>query len=150
MKKKSIKKYIVLAVIVCFIGLCFALYRLLLTEESDHKAIYGGRLEGIKEVMLDDSRKDGIKKALNDTGKVKSVNTRVQGKIIECSINVGDDVSRDDSKSLADIVLNSLNDEEKAFYDIQVFIDKDAEDGQFPIIGYHHPKREGFSFTLDR
>ena len=82
MKKSQIKKYIVLLVVVCFIGLCFALYKLLLSESSDHDAIYGERLDGIEQVKFSSDRKSTVQNALSETSKIKSSTIKVQGNLL--------------------------------------------------------------------
>ncbi len=149
MKNKTTRN-IVIIVIICFFGLCICLYQLVLNTNYDNKAIYGDRLDGIDSVKISSKLKKEIIKNVNDTTLSKETKINIQGKIINVTIIVNDDVSIENAKPLADKVLEKLGEEEKKFYDIQVFIKKDNEDEKFPIIGYHHPKKEGFSWTLDR
>ena len=147
MKKKSTgsrkrntkaERTIVLAVTVCFFVLVFIFYKLVLSQSNDAQAIYGDRLGGIEEVTISKSKKDEIASSIKEVGNSKSVKVTVQGKIINVMITVNDDTTRDSAKGLADKVLEKLSDDEKRFY------------VQLPIIGYHHPKKNGFSWTLDR
>lgn len=117
---------------------------------SAGKAEYGNRLDGIKEVEITDSKKNKIIKDLEDDSAIKNVTVRINGKTIETIITVNDDVSVDAAKALADKSIEKLNNKEKKYYDIQVFIQKTGESGEFPIIGYRHHTKDGFSFTKDR
>lgn len=149
-KNKKMERTIVLIVAICFFVLVFVFYKLVLSQTSDTKAIYGERLDGIEEVKISKTKMEEIANSIKDVGNSKNVNVTMQGKIINVMIVLNDDVTRDSAKGLADKVLEKLSEDEKRFYDIQVFIKKDVEDAQLPIIGYHHPKKNGFSWTLDR
>lgn len=61
-----------------------------------------------------------------------------------------DDTSVDTAKALNTKVLDSLSNKEKKFYDIQIFVKKDSEATDFPIIGYKHHAKDTFSWTKDR
>lgn len=117
---------------------------------SAGKADYGNRLDGIKEVEITNSKKNKIIKNLEDDSAVKNTTIRINGRTIETIITVNDDVSVDDAKKLVDKSIETLNDKEKKYYDIQVFIKKTGESSEFPIIGYKHHTKDGFSFTKDR
>ena len=149
-RNKKLERTIVIIVAICFFVLVFVFYKLVLSQTNDTKAIYGSRLEGIENVKINNEKKSEIASNIEALSKTKKVDVTTQGKIINVMIVLNDDVSRDDAKTLADKVLEKLSDSEKEFYDIQVFMKKDNDDAQFPIIGYHHPKRTGFSWTLDR
>lgn len=149
-RNKKMERTIVLVVTICFFVLVFVFYKLVLSQTSDTKAIYGERLDGIEEVKISKTKKEDIENSIKEVGNNKSVKVTIQGKIINVMITINDDVTRDSAKGLADKVLEKLSEDEKRFYDIQVFIKKDVEDAQLPIIGYHHPKKNGFSWTLDR
>lgn len=149
-RNKKMERTIVLVVTICFFVLVFVFYKLVLSQTSDTKAIYGERLDGIEEVKISKTKKEDIENSIKEVGNNKSVKVTIQGKIINVMITINDDVTRDSAKGLADKVLEKLSEDEKRFYDIQVFIKKDVEDVQLPIIGYHHPKKNGFSWTLDR
>lgn len=149
-RNKKVERAIVLVVTVCFFILVFVFYKLVLSQSNDTTAIYGDRLEGIEEVALSKSKKEDIESGIKEVGNNKSAKVTIRGKIINVVITINDDTTRDSAKGLADKVLEKLSEEEKKFYDIQVFIKKDVEDAQLPIIGYHHHKKTGFSWTLDR
>ena len=56
----------------------------------------------------------------------------------------------DTAKSLANKVLEEFDADQKSFYDFQVFVKKDNDASDFPIIGYKQNKKEGFTWTKDR
>ncbi len=149
-RNKKMERTIVLVVAICFFVLVFVFYKLVLSQTTDTQAIYGDRLDGIEEVKISKTKKEEIANSIKEVGNNKNVKVTIQGKIINVMITINDDVTRDSAKGLADKVLEKLSEDEKRFYDIQVFIKKDVEDAQLPIIGYHHPKKNGFSWTLDR
>ena len=47
-------------------------------------------------------------------------------------------------------MLDQLDDDEKGFYDIQIFVKKDTDAADFPIIGYKHHAKDSFSWTKNR
>ena len=74
----------------------------------------------------------------------------MSGKTIEVSIEINDDVAKDTAKSLTDKVTSSLSEDQKKYFDIQVFISKSSDATDFPIIGYKQRNKDGFTFTKDR
>jgi len=138
-------------VIIC----CFILTVLVFTIKfaffpNDGKAVYGDRLDGINEVKLKDSTLEQIKASLEEKEEVKSTTVRLSGRVLNVMMTVSDDVSLDTAKGLADKVSEALDDKQKHFYDVQVFISKTNGDEKFPIIGYRHKKNDYFSWTKDR
>ena len=113
-------------------------------------ALYGDRLDGIEEVELSNSKLTKIESNLKSDGAVKEADVSVAGKIVEVIITVQDDTSVDTAKALNTKVLDSLSNKEKKFYDIQIFVKKDSEATDFPIIGYKHHAKDTFSWTKDR
>jgi len=149
--KKILKKHkVIILMFVCLIVLSIILIKLLDSYNNDAHAIYGNRLEGIDKVKITDTTKKDIEKNIETEGKTEKISVTTQGKIINITITLKDDTSRDDAKKLSDKILEKLTDEQKKFYDIQVFINKKTDEASFPIIGYRHHTKEGFSWTLDR
>ena len=113
-------------------------------------AIYGDRLKGIEKVKLTKNNKSDIIAALEEDSAVQKTSVSLQGKIINVIITVNDDVGVDTSKSLAGKILEKLSDGQKEFYDVQVFVKKNSDATDFPIIGYKHSSKDGFAWTKDR
>ncbi len=114
------------------------------------KAIYGNRLDGIEDVEITTSKKNEIKKYLEEDGGVQKAEVHLSGKIIEVEIIVNDDIAIDTAKGIGSKTLEKLSDEEKKFYDVQIFVNKNIEAGDFPIIGYRHHAKDAISWTKDR
>lgn len=144
-KREKVGIFIIVAVVLIVVLLIAALH-----DSGDTKAIYGNRLDDIKDVPVSKSNLNSIAKALKDTGKVENVSDRVQGRIIMIDVKIKSDVSRDDAKTLFDTALSKISDEQKKLYDVQLFIAKDKDEA-FPIIGYRHKgKDSSVTFTVDR
>ena len=143
-------KFVIIAigVFLILVVLGFQIATIFFPEEGT--ALYGDRLDGIEEVELSNSKLTKIESNLKSDGAVKEADVSVAGKIVEVIITVQDDTSVDTAKALNTKVLDSLSNKEKKFYDIQIFVKKDSEATDFPIIGYKHHAKDTFSWTKDR
>lgn len=150
MKNKVKNKKVLLVIAICLVLLAVLGMKLLTDFQSDTEAIYGTRLEGIEKLKITNEKKSEITENIEKENKTKKVSVTTQGKIINVEITLNDDTSRDDAKKLADKITEKLSEDEKKFYDVQVFIEKENEDNSFPIIGYAHHNKTGFTWTLDR
>lgn len=139
---------ITIGVFLILVVLGFQIATMFFPEEGT--ALYGDRLDGIEEVELSNSKLTKIESNLKSDGAVKEADVSVAGKIVEVIITVQDDTSVDTAKALNTKVLDSLSNKEKKFYDIQIFVKKDSEATDFPIIGYKHHAKDTFSWTKDR
>ncbi len=150
MKKVRLKKDKVIIILLVLLAILVIILGLMLSDYNvDNKALYGDRLNGIKSVKISKSKLSEIDDNVESSGQVEKVETYVQGRIINSEIFIKNEVSRDDAKNLSVKVLEKLSDDEKKFYDVQIFIDKD-DDATFPIIGYRHHNKQDVSWTLDR
>lgn len=143
-------KFVIIAigVFLIFVILAFQIVTMFFPEEG--KALYGERIKGIEEVELSDKELTKIESNLKTDGIVKKADVSVAGKIIEVIITVQDDTAIDAAKGLNTKVLESLSSKEKEYYDVQIFVKKDNEAKDFPIIGYKHHAKETFTWTKDR
>ena len=143
-------KFVIVAIGVFLILVILAFRLFSMFAPSEGKALYGDRLKGIEEVELNNKKLLNIEDTLKEDSAVKEATASVEGKIVEVIITVKDEISTDTAKSLSNKVLDTLTTKEKKFYDIQVFVTKDKETKDFPIIGYKHHANEKFSCTKDR
>ena len=143
-------KFIIIAIGVFLILVILAFQIVTIFFPKDGTALYGDRLDGIENVEFTKTKLTKIEDALKENGIVKKASVSVQGKIVEVIITVQDDTSVDSAKELNTTVLNSLEEDEKKFYDIQIFVKKDTDATDFPIIGYKHHARDNFSWTKNR
>ncbi len=122
-KKHKLTTFIIFVYIV-IIGFLFFIYSMFVS--SNGMPVYGDRLDGIDEVQITDEQYDKIVTDLNSEETVISVlDPKLGGKILSVIITVGDNVDIATAKSLANKVDNALTEEQKNFFDIEVFIKKD-------------------------
>lgn len=117
---------------------------------NNGKAIYGDRLDGIEKVRIRDSKLEQIKSTLEEQEEVDSVSTNVSGRILNVMITVKKDTSVDTAKTFTDKIDEALDEDQKDYFDVQIFITKNDEDEKFPIIGYRHQNNDHYSWTKDR
>ena len=143
-------KFVIVAigVFLILVIIAFQVVNMFFPEEG--KALYGDRLDGIEEVELSDKALSGIAAKIEEDAAVKEASVSVTGKIVEVIITVQDDTTVEAAKGLNTIILDSLKKKEKSFYDVQIFVKKDTDAADFPIIGYKHHAKDGFSWTKDR
>lgn len=143
-------KYTIIAIII-FIALVVlgaTVKNILVPDEG--KAVYGDRLDGIKNHPLSEENLKGVDTKLKENEKITDSSSKLHGKIINIIITVTDDVSIEDAKKIANDTTNMFTNDELSFYSLQVFVKKEnAELNNFPIIGYKEAGLE-MKFTKDR
>ena len=139
-------KYTLIASL-CFLLLIILLlgvYRFFMPANSDAK--YGNRLQGIEEVEVDKSQVKTVVKALEKDEQIQSAKVSVDGKTVNVILTVTGSTSVDDAKKKPDLVISNFSDDQKKFFDFEVFI-KSAEGKEgFPLIAYKNKSSAGFSF----
>ncbi len=143
-------KIVVVATILMLIIIVIAFFVKQAFFSNSGNAVYGDRLDGIEAVEIDSKQKKEIISNLENDSSVKKATYKLQGKIINVIITVNDDVGLDTAKLLSSKVLEKLDEDQKKFYDIQVFVKKDTDAKDFPIIGYKQNNKESFAWTKDR
>ena len=143
-------KFVIIAIGI-FLILVFVIFQIAnIFFPEGGEALYGDRLDGIEEVEIDKDKQKDIESALESNESVKKTSVSISGKIIEVIITANDDTTLDAAKALAPKVVEELSKDELDFYDIQVFVKKDTDAADFPIIGYKHHAKDDFSWTKDR
>ena len=114
---------------------------------SSHGDAFGNRLDGIEDHRMTDEHLNKIQSELENLEQIISVNNNIVGKRADFIIEVKADVDAITAKGYADKILEYLPEDVKGFYDIQVMITNEDEENQnYPIIGYKHKTKTGFTF----
>lgn len=145
--KKNIKLIIILSIFTLLVVAMFFVYNLIFLN---NKSKYGDRLDGIESVKIENKTKTGIESNIKTLDITKSINIELKGKILNIITIVKKETEVSKAKEISDKVLEKLTDEQKKFYDVQIFIKKDNKDEKFPIIGYKHHNNENIKWTTDR
>lgn len=152
--KKKIKKvlknkrFITVCTLLLIGLLCLVLLKGILYPNSKI-SYYGNRLDGIENVQISDKIKNKTINNIKNNELVTDAKINIHGKIINIIYNVKKETSIEDSKKIAVESLNNFSDDIKSFYDIQIIITKNDEEGteienesgkeiikEFPIMGY--------------
>lgn len=135
---KIVKKYkwVILGFFILFLVLAVWIGKDILFPKEG--ALYGNRLEGIKDVPISADIKRAVSDLLLETEGVKKVTTNTHGKIFSVVILVDDTITIDKVKEISNTSLEKLSKEQKAFYDISFLINYSSKTDKkdFPIIGY--------------
>ena len=146
LKKNKVTIFVIAIFAVC-IFIVMGVINFFFPEEGT--AIYGNRLDGIGKVAVADTTLKDLEDKFKDDA-VTSVSARVSGRIIEIQLVVNDDVPPETAKIYGEKALEVFSDEQKAFFDIQIFAKKNIETVEFPMIGYKHKTKDKITWTKDR
>lgn len=115
-------------------------------------SVYGNRLEGIKEVKIEDKKLTEISSSIKENTIIASASSKIEGKIINYYLEVNTGTKKEDAKKASEIILEKFSKKELEFYDVQVFItEKDKPEGStYPIIGYKSKTTEKFVWTNNK
>ncbi len=124
----------------------FMLYRFLFPNIGS--PVYGNRLDGIEEVKITATELTKLESTLKENKIVKNVSTNIKGKIFNVIITVADGTKATDAKSLTSIIVDGIEQKQKEYYDIQVFLKNENEEANgYPIIGYLNKELKTFSYS---
>lgn len=150
-KKLTQNKVKLLLTIIIILIIVLIISMIIFFTDNSTKPNYGNRLDGIKEVEIKDDQAKEMISTLEKEDKVVSASYRIQGKIVNVTIEVTKDTSLKDAKALASKVTEAYEENQVQFYDFQVFIEnEDQKNSSYPIIGYKKATSDNFSFTKDR
>ena len=106
---------------------------------------YGDRLKGIDKVKISEKQTKKLEKELKADEKVEEAKYNLKGRRINIIITFNN-ASIDEAKDIGNRVLGYFSDEEKAYYDIQVYLNSKEEKEGFPLIGYKHKTRDAINW----
>lgn len=145
---KNHKLLFVLSILLIAV-IIFSIYLYLIFTDNDETAIYGTRLVGEEKVEIDVNKSNKlVEEKVKDI--VNNVTVRKQGRIVNVILTVKDEITRDVAKNYSNELLTAFTDDERGYYDFQIFVNKTNEDAQFPIIGYKHHQKDAIRWTKDR
>ena len=107
---------------------------------------YGDRLEGIKDHEISSSTVDKIEEGLKENQMVNEATYHNEGRILNFIITVSNEMSPEDAKALGNVILDNISDDDKSYYDIQILIDTEEENENYPIAGYKHKTKDAFEY----
>ena len=106
---------------------------------------YGDRLDGIESVELDNDRYNDIKNSFEGNENLTLDSFRLSGKIVNIFISVKGEYKEEDIKAKSMEIINKFSEDERKFYDFQVFVTFDGD--RDPIIGYKNKNSEGLEWN---
>lgn len=143
-------KIAVLFAIVVILIIVVLLLMIMPLYSSRSGSDYGDRLEGIKDVAIEDSVNSEIEEYFKSTEKTKSVKTNLKGKLYNITITVNDGVDVNEIADISNDVLSKFDEQQLKFYDIQIFIKNDNEESPRSIVGYKNKNTDTFIWTNNK
>lgn len=116
---KKYKLYIIIAIIISILLLMFLFVKQFLYS-NDLAAMYGNRLSGINEVVIEDGKLDSVSKKIKSNEHINITNVDIRGKIIYIYMNVSSELSSDKAKEILNEAFKLFSEDEVAFYDFQL------------------------------
>ena len=131
------------AIFVVFLSLGIIIVYNLLHEEDK----YSNRIVGIENVIISDSKIDNIKNKLLENKSINKITFKLDGALIKFFVEVKNDNSDFNIENMLNIILDNFEDDEKNFYDFQVFVTCEEKQKPYPMIAYKHCNNEIFTIT---
>lgn len=150
-KRFALKNKLLSILIILFvlIFIMFLVFIKVLIFPSYKVSKYGNRLEDISSVKLNDSRFNEIKSSLNLDDNITLSKFRLSGRIVNITLVAGD-VDVNAVKENSNKIIDSFNEEEKNYYDFQIFVtSNNSEDDKYPMIGYKNKKSTSLSWNYE-
>ena len=109
---------------------------------------YGDRLDGMSKVQISSGTKGDMISSMEETGKFESINYDLKGRIINIIALTKTGVSKEEAQKASEGVLKALSDEQKEYYDVQIFLTQEDMNGEtYPYIGYKSKSSDKIVWT---
>lgn len=135
--KKLKENKLLLAVIImaAIIVISIITVIIMITSGGGHDE-YGNRLSGIENYAVGENQISDLKSTISSFDSVKNVDYRLQGRVVNITIELDNNIALDTAKEYANKTLEYFDEDQKGFYDIQVFLTTKEESETYPVIGY--------------
>lgn len=130
-------------ILVVFLSLGIIIIYNWLHEENK----YENRIEDYENVMISDSKIDNIKNKLLEDKNINKITFKLDGILVKFFIEVKNANGDFDIENVLKIILDNFEDDEKKFYDFQVFVTGEEKQKPYPMIAYKHCNNETFTIT---
>ncbi|MBE6138215.1 MAG: hypothetical protein E7173_00530 [Firmicutes bacterium] len=142
-------KFLVLFISIFIVLMIIVIFGVIQSNSSsDSNSKYGNRLVGIENMQITDSRLQTVKGNVLSDKSVNDLSHDITGRIIKIFIQVKPETDEIKIQSLMNIILENFTDDEKKFYDFQVFITNEVEETElYPMIAYKHRNNVAFTIT---
>ena len=140
--KVLISMLIVTVIVFSIIAFCFT--KVFLSSGGNK---YGNRLNGIENYQITDLRFDSVKEKLMNNKNTTNMSASITGRIIKFFIEVKTETDELTVESLLNLILDNFTEEEKDFYDFEVFITNEKDVELYPMIAYKHRLNSSFTIT---
>lgn len=128
---------VVLTILLVIVIIASVLLNFLLPNYSGN--LYGNRLSGIEHYKIAEDKVKSLKEEVSKLEGVSSVLYNVEGKLINITITVKDEIDRDTAKGYAEQSLTYFTDEQKGYYDIEIILASENDNSEvYPLFGYKH------------
>lgn len=146
---ENIKKFVNTHKRECIIGgiilfILFILMLIFIIAPPIGENNYGNRLEKENKYKISSNTINDIKDTVSKEDGVNKVIYHKEGRILNFTIELDDDIVLDSAKKYADIVIDKLSKKNLKYYDVQVFLNSDND--KFPTIGYHAKGSDSYSW----
>jgi len=143
--------FTIFIIIVFIMGMFVLSYLKKIYWDNNDKAAYGDRVEDIGNHEIDNSEIKKIEENIKDDKNVIEAKYDLEGRIINLTITVKDDISVKNAKSIGNNTLNNFDEDQLSYYSVQIYIIKENDSlDDFPINGYKHYSNSEISWTKDR
>ncbi len=136
---------ILIAILITFVLIIIIGIVIFLKLSPDQKKdVYGNRLTEINQHQINQETLEKMKTEMQKTEEIQTVSSNIKGRLINIIIQVGASVPKEVAIQSANKTLEYFTEEDKAYYDMQVFIAINKEENSagenpiYPIIGYKH------------
>jgi len=126
----------IILLIVCIILAIFLLNQLI---GGNKEGEYGDRLKGIEKVEITKKQENNIEKEIVNEESVTKVKYHLRGRLVNIVIDIKDETELDSVKEIGNKILSYFDENQRSYYDIQIFVNSDNKESEkYPIIGYKH------------
>ena len=149
MLKKELRENKYTVIVFCIFLILFLLGWLLfgLVMPKRGVPVYGNRLDGIEKVKITEKQSNKIISDIKAKGYVKEASTNTNGKIVNVVVEIKKGTDIKTAKELGKVVLGSLSDDQKKFFDVQLFLKNEDKNAKgYPAIGYKNSSANDFAY----
>ena len=138
-------KTLFIVLVLLFILVIFMSIYIFFYQTNSNK--YGNRLNGIENVHINESKIDDVKQEVLKNDNCISISYKLDGKLIKFFMKVKPDTDELTLESIFNVILTKFTEEEKSFYDFEIFVNSKEGANNFPVIAYKHRNKEVFSIS---